>query len=62
LGIEALLSKIIAELVSPVPKPGQAVAFHPLLKSALENSIEFVDKGRLLDVPKLWESFKKNLN
>jgi tRNA modification GTPase len=62
LGIEALLSKIISELVSPVPKPCQAVAFHPLLKSALEKSFEFVDKGRLLDVPKLWESFNKNLN
>jgi hypothetical protein len=45
-----------------VPKPCQAVAFHPLLKSALEKSFEFVDKGRLLDVPKLWESFNKNLN
>ena len=35
---------------------------HPLLKSALENSLEFVDKGRLLDVPKLWESFNKNFS
>ena len=61
-GVEALLSKIISELVSPKPRPLQAVAFHPLLKSALEKSIEFVDKGRLLEVPKLWASFQKNLN
>ena len=62
LGVDALLSKIISELVSPIPKPLQAVAFHPLLKSALEKSKEFVDKGRLLEVPKLWVSFQKNQN
>lgn len=62
LGVDALLSKIIAELVSPLPKPCQAVPFHPLLKSALEKSKELIDKGRLLEVSKLWVSFQKNQN
>lgn len=62
LGIDALLSKIISELVWPIPMPRQAMVFHPLLKSALEKSMEFVDKGRLLEVPKLWASFQKNMN
>ena len=62
LGIDSLLAKIISELVLPIPVPRQAVAFHPLLKSALEKSKEFVDKGFLLEVPKLWASFQKNIN
>ncbi|NBR05614.1 MAG: GTP-binding protein [Planctomycetes bacterium] len=62
LGVDELLSKIIFELVSPIPKPCQAVAFHPLLKSALEKSVEFVDKGQLLEVSRLWASFLKNQN
>jgi len=58
-GVEELLSKIIGELVHPVPKPLQAVAFHPLLKSALDKSCDLIDKGRLAEVPELWSCFQK---
>ncbi len=58
LGMDNLMARIIQIFIPEKPRPCAAVAFYPMLKLALEKSIELLDKGRIQDIPKLWESFQ----